>query len=232
MKIEVKCAYCGKIEYVNPSRAKKYKCCSVDCLGKYNSIRYSKKVTLTCPICGKEYECKQSKIHQHRTCGDKNCRHEWLSKTRTGEGNIRYKTVNSLLKENCSCNNHEKSRLIYMHVVKEQFRLSSITRLPKGYVIHHKDGNHDNNLPENLILIDKSTHSLIHRYFGNVLINALHTNKISRGFFFSLCNDVQKEFYLNIIDINITNQILTNDFKKTINNNKYIYYDEGKIKKS
>lgn len=27
-KIEVKCAYCGKVEFVTPSRAKTYKCCS------------------------------------------------------------------------------------------------------------------------------------------------------------------------------------------------------------
>ena len=68
-KIKVICAECGKIEYVNPSRAKKYLCCSVECLGKYNSKRYSKRITLTCPICGKEYECKQSAIKHHRTCG-------------------------------------------------------------------------------------------------------------------------------------------------------------------
>ena len=57
-KIKVVCAECGKIEYVPPSRAEKYVCCSVECLGKYNSKRYSRRVTLTCPICGKTYECK------------------------------------------------------------------------------------------------------------------------------------------------------------------------------
>ena len=118
-----------------------------------------------------------------------------------------------------------------MHVVKEVLNLQSVTKLPKGYVIHHKDGNHDNNAPENLILLDKSTHILIHRLFGNVLINALHTGRISKEDFFELCNENQKEFYMNIINVNITNQILTNDFKKTINNNKYVYYDESKIKK-
>ena len=36
-KVEVVCAECGKIEFVRPSRAKTYKCCSVKCLGEYNS---------------------------------------------------------------------------------------------------------------------------------------------------------------------------------------------------
>lgn len=232
MKIEVVCAECGKKELVVPSRAKKYVCCSKACLGKYNSKKYNKKIELICPICGEKYQCKQSKLAHHKTCGKKECRSKWLSITRIGSNNNNYKTINSLLKEDSSEKNHDKSKSIYMHVVKENFKLSSITKLPKKYIIHHKDGNHNNNIPENLILIDASTHSLIHRYFGNVLINALHTNKISREFFFSLCTDVQKEFYSKIIDINITNQILTDDFEKTINNNKYVYYNESEFKKN
>ena len=91
MKIEVTCAECGKKEYVNPSRAKKYLCCSTKCLGKHNSKKYNKKVKLICPICGSEYECKQSKINNHKTCGKKECRSEWLKKTKTGKSNSNYK---------------------------------------------------------------------------------------------------------------------------------------------
>lgn len=232
MYIEVICSECGKKELVPPSRAKRYVCCSRECLAKHNSKRYSKKIELTCPICGEIYECKVSKIKHHRTCGKKECRSEWLKRTREGSGNSNYKNVNELLKETNSKSTHDKSKTIYKHVVKENFKLSSTTKIPKGYHIHHKDGNHENNVPENLILLDKSTHMLIHRFFGNVLINALHTNKISRDFFFSLCNDVEKEFYSKIIDINITNQELTNDFEKTINNHKYIYYDESQFEKN
>lgn len=73
-KVEVVCAECGKHEIVPLSREKRYLCCSRECLGKYNSKRYNKKVTLTCPICGVQYVCKQSKINHHRTCGSKECR--------------------------------------------------------------------------------------------------------------------------------------------------------------
>ena len=207
-RVEVKCAQCGKIEYVYPSRAKKYLCCSTKCLGKYNSLRYSKKIQLVCPICGKTYECKQSAIEHHRTCGDKDCRTKWLSQTRTGENNSNYKhiEIEELLKSKSSSKNHDKSRHIYQHVVKCVLKLNSISDIPKGYVIHHKDANHENNNPENLVLLPKSTHRLIHTIFGNILINALHTGKIDRETFFKMCSEEQALFYKEIIDLNVTHQ--------------------------
>ena len=101
---------------------------------------------------------------------------------------------------------HKISRTTYQHVVKTVLGLSSITKLPKGYVIHHKDANHMNNNPENLVVLPKTAHRLIHTYFGNVLIKALHTNKITRDEFFKCCNEEERNFYENIIDLNITHQ--------------------------
>lgn len=49
---------------------------------------------------------------------------------------------------------------------------------------------------------------LIHRIFGNVLISALHTGKLDRNLFFSFCNKEQKEFYEQIIDLDITSQVV------------------------
>lgn len=73
-RVDVVCAECGKQERVCPSRAKKYLCCSTTCLGQYHKKKYAKMIKLNCPICGKEYECKQSKIANHRTCGNASCR--------------------------------------------------------------------------------------------------------------------------------------------------------------
>lgn len=206
-KVQVQCAECGKIEFVSPSRYKKYKCCSVECLGKYNSKKYNKQVLLKCPICGKEYRCKQSKIEHHRTCGDANCRRQWLKETRKGKNNSNYRRVEiELMKHSVSKEMHGKSKTIYQHVVKEVLKLPSTSKLPKGYVIHHKDANHLNNNPTNLVVLPKSAHRLIHTYFGNVLIKALHTNKITRDEFFKCCNDEERKFYENIIDLNVTHQ--------------------------
>lgn len=101
---------------------------------------------------------------------------------------------------------HGKSKTIYQHVVKEILGLPSTSKLPKGYVIHHKDANHLNNNPTNLVVLPKTAHRLVHTYFGNVLIKALHTNKITREEFFKCCNDDEKKFYENIIDLNVTHQ--------------------------
>jgi len=164
---------------------------------------------LTCPICGCEYECKQSKLKYHKTCGKKECRTEWLKRTRMGENNGNYKHVELLLKNNAiSGDIHDKSKNIYLHVVKHYLMLNSISSIPKGYVVHHKDADHTNNNPENLVVLPKTAHRLIHTWFGNVLISALHTNKIDRDTFFNICNAEQKEFYKNIIDLNITHQVV------------------------
>ena len=206
-KVKVQCAECGKIEYVTLSRAKKYNCCSIECMGKFNSKRYNKKITLVCPICGKEYKCQQSKKKHHKTCGDKQCRSKWLSQIRKGKNNSNYRKIEINLKKNAITEEiHGKSKNIYQHVVKTVLGLSSITKLPKGYVIHHKDANHMNNNPTNLVVLPKSTHRLVHTYFGNVLIKALHTNKITREVFFKCCSEEEKTFYENIIDLNITHQ--------------------------
>ena len=88
-------------------------------------------------------------------------------------------------------------------IVKNYFHLRY---LPKGYHIHHKDGDHTNNELDNLVLQPQDIHMLIHRIFGNVLINALHTNRITREVFYEICDENQKKFYEQIIDLNITNQ--------------------------
>ena len=206
-KIQVQCAECGKIEFVTQSRAKKYKCCSVECLSKHNSKRYNKQVTLICPICGKEYKCKQSKINNHKTCGDSNCTKQWLKQTRKGKNNSNYRNIEiGLMDQSIKPNDHDSSKTMYQHVVKTILNLSSTTKIPKGYVIHHKDANHMNNNPENLVVLPKTAHRLVHTYFGNVLIKALHTNKITREEFFKCCNEEEKQFYENIIDLNVTHQ--------------------------
>ena len=81
-----------------------------------------------------------------------------------------------------------------------------IKKIPKGYHIHHKDCNHSNNEIKNLVVLPSSTHMLIHRIFGNILLNALHTGRISRKEFFNICNTSECEFYKEIIDLSIIEQ--------------------------
>ena len=84
--------------------------------------------------------------------------------TRKGVNNNNYKVIElDLLRESVHGQNiHDKSKTMYQHVVKKCLGLNSIKDIPKGYVIHHKDANHNNNSPENLIVLPKTAHRLIH----------------------------------------------------------------------
>ena len=56
--VKVICEVCGKEEIVFPSRAKKYKTCSIKCLGDFNK---SKEFSI-CSVCGKEFHVKPKRI--------------------------------------------------------------------------------------------------------------------------------------------------------------------------
>ena len=90
-KIEVKCAICGKTELVLPSRAKNYLCCSVECLAKYNSERYSKKIECVCPICGKIFKLKPYYYNRAKThCCSVECAAKLKETTYVGENNHQF----------------------------------------------------------------------------------------------------------------------------------------------
>ena len=91
-KIEVTCAECGKKEYVNPCRAKNYLCCSVECLGKYNSKRYFKGEEHICPICGKKFKVKPFRANRIKTiiCCSKDCASKLKETTYLGENNHQF----------------------------------------------------------------------------------------------------------------------------------------------
>ena len=91
-EVEVTCAECGKVELVYPSRAKKYLCCSVECLAKYNSKRYSKKIDCTCPICGKEFKLKPYTFNRVLTtpCCSKECANKLKETTYLGSRNHQF----------------------------------------------------------------------------------------------------------------------------------------------
>ena len=91
-KVKVVCAECGKEEYVNPSRAEHYLCCSVECLGKYNSKRYSQSKLHVCPICGKEFKLKPYReIHlKTEACCSVECAAKLKETTFLGENNHQF----------------------------------------------------------------------------------------------------------------------------------------------
>ena len=89
--------------------------------------------------------------------------------------------------------------------------LGSERDIPAAYCVHHKDCNHFNNDPHNLVLLPKTVHRYLHTKFGSVLIHALHTGLCTREQFFSFCNEEDKKFYEQIIDLDITRQVVVKE---------------------
>lgn len=70
-------------------------------------------------------------------------------------------------------------------------------KLAEGFDIHHLDGNHDNNDPKNLVLIDHSDHMRLHSSLGTFKVSAdlrtgvsernarVKTDKYGRELYFS-----------------------------------------------
>lgn len=205
-RIKVVCAECGKVEMVLPCRAKKYVCCSKECLHRYKSKILSEKITKICPICGKEFNVKKSSEHRRKCCS-KECLSLYKKESTKGIKNSN-SSIRKILEYNLKTTGIRSIQCSLEkigHVKIAKFVLN-VSRIPKGYHVHHKDANHLNNNISNLVVLPSEVHMLIHRIFGNILINALHTNKISKDLFFSMCNEDQKKFYSQIIDLNITHQ--------------------------
>jgi len=173
-KVNVKCQECGMEEFVFASRAKKYTCCSVECLAKFNSRRYSKKIEKTCINCGIIFMVKPSH-HERRKCCSYECHCKTLPEKLKKDGNPNYKGRVTdhdgyFFDEN---NRNEKK---HRNVCKKTL---GIDKLPVDCDVHHRDCNKLNNLPENLVLLSKSSHRWLHKQFGTATLKAFAIKKIS-----------------------------------------------------
>lgn len=216
-KVKVICAYCGKEEYVTKTRAKKYNCCSLKCMGKFNSIKYNEKLVKTCPICNKDFYVQRSKFDK-RLCCSKECLYKYKSIHEKNENNPNCKVRIIELENGVKTKEYNRYKYPYHKISLDVLK---IDKIPKGYDIHHKDSNPKNNDVTNLVILPRSTHMLLHRFFGNILLNAVQNGKISLDIFYSLCTEEQKDLYKNIIDLNITNQIVSENIINDLESNPY-----------
>jgi hypothetical protein len=52
----------------------------------------------------------------------------------------------------------------YRSIWEQHFRV----KIPEGYLIHHKDGNRDNNNPHNLLCLPRDEHTKLHWRMGDI----------------------------------------------------------------
>lgn len=146
------CPICGK-EFVKARGSKMY--CSSEC---YNIAR-QKKTELICLACGKHFERVNCHIGEHNFCS-KECVNKWNRENRKGEnangwkGGIHYQDGYIFKKEKDGGYRGE-------HRILMEEKLGR--RLTEQEVVHHIDGNKTNNSLDNLMVMTRAEHALLHR---------------------------------------------------------------------
>lgn len=197
-KVKVQCKECGKIEYVTPSRAKKYCTCSVECLSKYNAKRYSTKVPKICPHCKKEFFVKLSHAKRRVYCS-KSCMTAELPQKYEGAKNPNYKGRTTNADGYLINGKYTIHRETVMQVL-------GVDTLPKSLIVHHKDGDSHNNNPNNLILLDRKWHTWLHKNIGNYVFKALFNGQMSIQDVLNITPDQYKDKVEYMLTTNCTQQ--------------------------
>ncbi|MGE7843906.1 HNH endonuclease [Lysinibacillus sp. NPDC093712] len=169
-KIEVTCAICNKVENKNPCDARRYKTCSLECRGGYSKQILSTSLEKECEICGELFKVKKSHFSKRFTCGG-SCKYLRIAKNHKAKG-LRGESCHKWkggrfvhetgyvfihAPENAMANSRgyvREHRLVMANYLGRP--------LERDEIVHHIDGNKENNDVSNLQLMDNSTHAKLH----------------------------------------------------------------------
>lgn len=172
-------------EHENGKRKKLF-CCK-KCEGEYR--RKQSELNCTCPICGKKFHRKNSKVEKTKNvCCSMVCANQLRKTTMSGENNHQYGLLgsqNSTWKsdERISSYGYKLIRVldhpfrntddfVFEHrLVAEKYLLDDnnsiivdgIKYLKPELVVHHIDKNRLNNSPDNLIVMTREEHTAYHK---------------------------------------------------------------------
>jgi hypothetical protein len=180
--MKVKCIICDKEMDVIPSRAAKFKTCSLQCMGILASRRNTR-TTINCIVCGNSFNVKKSHVSRRKTCSME-CNRIHKSNYSKGSGNHQYGlkgNLNSSYKGRITSRNGY--RFIYIpdhpyadvngrirlhrYIVEKYKDIPDECKDDQGYLlptieIHHIDGDKYNDTPDNLQIVTKGEHRSIH----------------------------------------------------------------------
>lgn len=151
-KKPIKCSQCG-IEFIPAKKSTKF--CSYKCSGEARDG----KITLKCDYCGKEYIKNKCHITKNNFCSKK-CHGKWASINNVGEHSPRW---------NGGIYNHIGK---YIHIrqpdgtYKQEHRIVMENHLGRELdsdeIVHHIDGDGENNALDNLRLTTRAEHARLH----------------------------------------------------------------------
>ncbi len=172
----VNCSYCGISVDVPPSRAAKFKTCSVDCMSAMFKEKRAENVSAICAVCGSEFPTKKSHLSRRKTCS-KSCLAKLKSSQMSGKGNHQHgrtgaergaafkggRRISSwgyvLIAVGRNKYEFEHRLLMEAHIGR---------KLNHDEHVHHINGNKQDNRLENLEILTKPEHVRLHNK-GNPL---------------------------------------------------------------
>lgn len=147
------CPVCNK-EFIKRNKTTKY--CSNQC----RSQAQRKRFVLQCDVCGKEFERHKCHIKENNFCS-RECYAEWEKQNCVGEKSPRYKggiyhsTLGYTFLRQPDKTYKAEHRIVAEKIIGR--------KLQENEVVHHIDGNKQNNSKENLVVITRGEHAKIHR---------------------------------------------------------------------
>lgn len=159
------------------------------------------RVNKLCVECGKEYTARFSQRDRTKYCS-KVCQAKNFKERYKGKNNPNYNKNINRDYDGYKLTYKDGRQPLHKSVTLEVLNLSEI---PKGFHIHHRDCNINNNLPENLCVLSTSDHRWLHKQFGNATLWAYCTNKISLEELCSWSTDPDKAN--NLLPLNLYLQI-------------------------
>lgn len=187
----LECIICKKPYKRFGKQIKTAKTCSKKCLGIY----LKGKLNTKCTECGDMFHLKaSSKKRYKRTQGyfcSATCVAEYRKKAYLGKTNPNFRVDVTRDWDGYTLDYIPKFGRIKLHH-KIVFEYLNIEKLPKGYCVHHRDCNINNNDRVNLVLLNGSDHRWLHKQFGNATLWAYIHNKVAIKDLIAWSNDKKR----------------------------------------
>lgn len=180
MPVKKTCKDCGRAFKVPPCRAKTARYCSIKCAAPHRMEGLGKSLMLICPACKNEFKVPRSHVHRRKFCSKK-CRdgdleYRWEKSQRSrGARNAQWKGgrvrhTDGYVYVSAPGHPFASNGYVLEHrLVMEQWLRENdpespflIRVLSSDFVVHHEDGNRQNNAIDNLSCMTLSEHTKHH----------------------------------------------------------------------
>ena len=153
MPVSIVCSVCGDVFQKPPSTAKTRKYCSKKCYNRGIKRGDTRKgVTIVCKICGNSFYVRRSRANTAKYCCYR-CH-------QIGEGRKGGRVIG--LRMTAEAKGKSYPKRLGSHYHRQVAELAMGRPLAEGEIVHHKDGNKLNNVPENLEVMTQSEHMKRH----------------------------------------------------------------------